>query len=74
MSDSSRPHGLQPTRLLRPWDFPGKSIGVGCRCLFWGYGPWGCKSVKHDLAFEHTLGLYGFNKHFFTVNLDEEIQ
>ena len=21
MSDSSRPHGLQPTRLLRPWDF-----------------------------------------------------
>ena len=22
--------GLQPTRLLRPWDFPGKSTGVGC--------------------------------------------
>ena len=21
-----RPHGLQPTRLLRPWDFPGKSV------------------------------------------------
>ena len=33
MSDSSRPHGLQPTRLFRPWDFPGKSIGVGCHCL-----------------------------------------
>ena len=30
MSDSSRPHGLQPTRLLCPWDFPGKSTGVGC--------------------------------------------
>ena len=28
VSDSSRPHGLQPTRLLRPWDFPGKSTGV----------------------------------------------
>ena len=27
-----RPHGLQPTRLLRPWDFPGKSTGVGCHC------------------------------------------
>ena len=26
VSDSSRPHWLQPTRLLRPWDFPGKSI------------------------------------------------
>ena len=33
VSDSSRPHGLQPTRLLRPWDFPGKSSGVGCHCL-----------------------------------------
>ena len=29
----SRPHGLQPTRLLHPWDFPGKSTGVGCHCL-----------------------------------------
>ena len=28
MSDSLRPHGLQPTKLLRPWDFPGKSAGV----------------------------------------------
>ena len=33
MSDSLQPHGLQPTKLLRPWDFPGKSTGVGCLCL-----------------------------------------
>ena len=33
MSVSSLPHGLQPTRLLHPWDFPGKSTGVGCHCL-----------------------------------------
>ena len=33
LSDSYRPHGLQPTRLLHPWDFPGKSTGVGCHCL-----------------------------------------
>ena len=33
MSDSLRPHGVQPTRLFRPWDFPGKSTGVGCHCL-----------------------------------------
>ena len=31
VSNSSRPHGLQPTRLLHPWDFPGKSTGVGCQ-------------------------------------------
>ena len=30
---TQRPHGLQPTRLLCPWDFPGKSTGVGCHCL-----------------------------------------
>ena len=35
VSDSSRPHGLQPTRLLRPWDFPSKSTGVWCHCLLW---------------------------------------
>ena len=34
MSDSSRPHGLQPTRLFCPWDFPGKSTGVGCHGWF----------------------------------------
>ena len=27
VSDSSWSHGLQPIRLLRPWDFPGKSTG-----------------------------------------------
>ena len=29
MSDSSQPYGLQPTRLLCPWDFPGKNTAVG---------------------------------------------
>ena len=33
VSNSSRPYGLQPTRLLCPWNFPGKSTGVGCHCL-----------------------------------------
>ena len=33
VSDPQQPHGLQPTRLLHPWDFPGKSTGVGCHCL-----------------------------------------
>ena len=33
MSISQRPHGLQPTRLLPLWEFPGKSTGVGCHCF-----------------------------------------
>ena len=37
VSDSQRPHGLQPTRLLHPWDFPGKSTGVECHCLLLNY-------------------------------------
>ena len=33
MSDPVRPHRWQPTRLLRPWDSPGKNTGVGCHFL-----------------------------------------
>ena len=40
--DSSRPHGLQPTKLLRPWDFPGKSTGLGCHSLLQ------CMKVKSE--------------------------
>ena len=29
-SNSLRPHGLEPTRLLYSWNFPGKNTGVGC--------------------------------------------
>ena len=30
VSDSLQPHGLEPTRLLCPWNFPDKNTGVGC--------------------------------------------
>ena len=33
-----RPHGLQPTKLLCPWNFP-DNTGVGCHFLFWGRFP-----------------------------------
>ena len=33
VSDSLRPHGLQPCRLLCPWDSLGKNTGVGCHDL-----------------------------------------
>ena len=33
MSNSVRPHRRQPTRLLCPWDSPGKNTGVGCHFL-----------------------------------------
>ena len=59
MSDSSQPHGLQPTRLLQPWDFLGKSTGVGCHCLLRKVGiphlksnseSWNCSSAHLRLS------------------------
>ena len=43
------PHGLQPTRLLRPWDFPGKSTGVGCHRLTDSTG-------ELSMMYNHTIG------------------
>ena len=36
LSDSLRPHGLQPAKLLCPWDFPGKNTRMGCRFIIQG--------------------------------------
>ena len=33
VSDCVRPHRQQPTRLLHPWDSPGKNTGVDCHFL-----------------------------------------
>ena len=39
MSDSLRPYGLYPTRLLCPSDSPGKNTGVNCHALLRGIFP-----------------------------------
>ena len=36
VSDSLWSHGLYPSRLPCPWNFPGKNTGVGCRFLLQG--------------------------------------
>ena len=42
MSNSVRPHRRQPTRLLHPWDSPGKNAGVCCHFLLQ------CMKVKSE--------------------------
>ena len=42
MSDSVWPHKRHPTRLLCPWDSPGKNTGVGCHLLLQ------CMKVKSE--------------------------
>ena len=36
VSESLQPHGLQPARLLCPWNSPGKNSAVGCHFLLQG--------------------------------------
>ena len=52
VSDSAH-HGLQPTRLLCPWNFPGKSTGVGCHCLLQV-----CTSSQGITSIAHSLVKY----------------
>ena len=41
---------MQPTRLLRPWEFPDKSIGVGCQGLL-------CETFAIDMQFPNVITL-----------------
>ena len=48
MSDPQWPHGLQPTRLLHPWDFPGKVLEWGA-IAFSGEVIYGSKNALKKL-------------------------
>ena len=58
MSDSLWPHRLQSTRLLSPWNSPGKNTGVGCHSLIqetfltWGSnsGFLRCRQILYHLS------------------------
>ena len=65
VSHPQRPHGLQPTRLLHPWDFPGKSTGVGCHCLLRRAVYLGIFYSRRVITF-HCL-IYFQMSHFFPV-------
>ena len=51
MFNSLRPRGLEPSRLLCPWDSPGKNTGVGCHFFLQGDLPDpGIKPASAELA------------------------
>ena len=53
------PHGLQPTRLLYPWNCPGKNARVGCHFLLQGIFPL-AKARMHQLdGLQIHIILYG---------------
>ena len=63
--DSLWSHGLQPTRLLCPWDSPGKNTGVGCHALLQGIfltqgsnpGLLTCRQIISHLSHQCTPGI-----------------
>ena len=65
VSDSLRSYGLQPSRLLRPWDFLGKNTGVGCHLLLQGIfltqgsntGLLHCRQILHSLSHHRKTDL-----------------
>ena len=71
MSDSSQPHGLQPTRLFHPWDFLGKSTGVGCRFFLQrifltqgsNLGLPHCRRMLYRLSHQGSLGTQAYKKY-----------
>ena len=67
VSDSSGPHELWPTRLLCPWDSPGKIAGVGCHALLQGIFPTQgsnpgllhCRQILHCLSHQGSPSVEG---------------
>ena len=57
MSDSQQPHGLQPTRPLCPWDFPGKSTGVEKKPNTFSLEVIACVSLIHTSHIISSLSL-----------------
>ena len=53
MSDAVQLHRRQPTRLPRPWDSPGKNIGVGCCFLLQ------CMKVKSESEVAQSCPTHG---------------
>ena len=61
--DSLRPRGLQPPRLLCPWNPPGKNTGVGCHFLLQGIFPTQgsnpgllhCRQILYRLSYWEAL-------------------
>ena len=76
VSDSLQPQGLEPSRLLCPWDSPGKNTGVGCYFLLQRIFPtqgWNL-CLLHDRQILLLLSQQGssepLGKYYICINLN----
>ena len=66
VSDSLQSHGLYFSRLLCPWNSPGKSTGGACHCLLQGIfpnqgsnpSPPNCKQILNHLSYQGSWNIY----------------
>ena len=73
LSDSLQPHGLQPTRLLCPWNSPGKNTGVGSHSLVqaifltqgWNLCLLHCRQFLYRLSHQGSPSM--FNRSFLVL-------
>ena len=57
-----QPCGMQPAKVLSPWDFPGKNTGVGCHFLLQGIFPTKdsnpallhCRQILYQLSYQRS--------------------
>ena len=78
MSYSLRPHGPQHTRLLCPWDSPGKNTGVDNHSLLPGIFPIQgsnlgfphCRQILYHLSHQRSpeIMIVSIYKNFFVAN------
>ena len=57
------PHRRQPTRLPRPWDFPGKNTGVGCHFLLQ------CMKVKSQSEAAQSCPILPYFQNLVTITV-----
>ena len=65
-------HGLQPTRLLCPWGFPGKSTGVGCHCLLWRE-KWDPNNLNLHEEPEKYISKFLWNTYFYISLVEDSL-
>ena len=66
VSDSLQRHGLQSSKHLYPWDFPGKNTGVGCHFILQGIfltqesnpGLLQCRQILYCLSYQGSPRRY----------------
>ena len=72
VSDSVQPHGLQPTRLLHPWDSPGKNTGVGCHFLLHKWT--GMGEFNSDDHYIYNCGQESLRRNGVAIMVNKRVQ